>query len=267
MRTRNFAVSTILLIILVGDPCARAADCDETPNAQPQVRVFENRLQPFTTDGCSRFPDGVPWADPTKWRKCCVLHDIAYWKGGTSEERGQADRALGRCVARQGYPLTGDAVYLGVVVGGTAGFPTSWHWGYGWVIDRGTEPLRPDEMRQVRELSERIPANLDELEVKSQPTIRNRETLSGNRCLDLAVVEIQRQLGRSFSITEWKETNQEKADGFWKSVSIKPDGCREPFRFRFQLLRRNACFEPTSELLARGRIRMTTLVRAPDDCR
>src|SRR5262245_15908951 len=34
---------------------------------------------PFTTDGCSTFPDGA-------WKSCCVTHDYAYWCGGTAED-------------------------------------------------------------------------------------------------------------------------------------------------------------------------------------
>lgn len=29
---------------------------------------------------------------------------------------------------------------LGVRVGGVAGFPTTWRWGYGWVMNRGYLP-------------------------------------------------------------------------------------------------------------------------------
>ena len=47
---------------------------------------------PFTTDGCSLFPDRalVGRAD---WCDCCLAHDLAYWRGGTEEQRLTADRA------------------------------------------------------------------------------------------------------------------------------------------------------------------------------
>ena len=38
-------------------------------------------LRPFTTDGCSLFPDRS--ADGKKdWHCCCVQHDRRYWRGG-----------------------------------------------------------------------------------------------------------------------------------------------------------------------------------------
>src|SRR2546426_8536514 len=32
---------------------------------------------PFTTDGCSLWPNGP-------WRSCCIEHDVLYWCGGPS---------------------------------------------------------------------------------------------------------------------------------------------------------------------------------------
>ena len=47
-------------------------------------------LRPFTSDGCSVFPDGTI-SQSRKWLKCCVEHDKAYWLGGTYAERLAAD--------------------------------------------------------------------------------------------------------------------------------------------------------------------------------
>ena len=63
-------------------------------------------LKPFTSDGCSLFPDralisGDDWCD------CCFEHDIAYWRGGTRAEREAADAALRDCVAEK----TGDRAF------------------------------------------------------------------------------------------------------------------------------------------------------------
>ena len=40
------------------------------------------QLQPFTSDGCSAFPDGT-MADNELWLACCEKHDLAYWQGGS----------------------------------------------------------------------------------------------------------------------------------------------------------------------------------------
>lgn len=92
-------------------------------------------LVPFTTDGCSMFPDGTPDA-PTLWQHCCIEHDYAYFRGGTYARRLAADRALGQCVAKaSGSPELGDLMVAGVRLGGTPFVDTGWRWGYGWTYD------------------------------------------------------------------------------------------------------------------------------------
>lgn len=50
-------------------------------------------LQPFASDCCSMFPDRAPIGN-ADWCTCCLDHDIAYWKGGTEQDRLAADQAL-----------------------------------------------------------------------------------------------------------------------------------------------------------------------------
>ena len=45
----------------------------------------ETELSPFTSDGCSLFPDSS-LINKDDWCECCFQHDLAYWKGGTKEE-------------------------------------------------------------------------------------------------------------------------------------------------------------------------------------
>jgi hypothetical protein len=74
--------------------------------------------QPFTTDGCSMFPDHslVSKAD---WCSCCVAHDLAYWRGGTAEERLKADQELQHCVQHAtGNKALGELMFAGVRTGG-----------------------------------------------------------------------------------------------------------------------------------------------------
>ena len=85
---------------------------------------------PFTTDGCSLWPDG-PWVE------CCVLHDRAYWCGGSAEERERADRTLEACVESAGSSATAGAMWLGVRIGGVPWWPAPWRWGYGWDYPAG----------------------------------------------------------------------------------------------------------------------------------
>ena len=95
-------------------------------------------LQPFTSDGCSLFPDGT-LSQPDTWHHCCYQHDQSYWPGGTRQARLLADKQLASCVAETGYPLTSKLMYAGVRVGGTPYIPTPFRWGYGWPWFRNYE--------------------------------------------------------------------------------------------------------------------------------
>jgi len=85
---------------------------------------------PFTTDGCSFWPDDG-------WVQCCVEHDIAYWCGGSADDRERADAGLRDCVARDHGATLGRMMYLGVRVGGTPWQPFPWRWAYGWACCHG----------------------------------------------------------------------------------------------------------------------------------
>ena len=106
-------------------------------------------LQPFSSDGCSAFPDGT-LANPKEWLQCCRQHDLAYWRGGTEEERQAADRELQECVAATGQTEISYTMLLGVRIGGSPWWPTSFRWGYGWPYLRGYEPLTRQEWQQVK---------------------------------------------------------------------------------------------------------------------
>jgi hypothetical protein len=95
---------------------------------------------PFTTDGCSGgMTAGWQFIShkPPPWNDCCVTHDKAYWAGGSSAQRKQADITLLIDVANRGYPLIAMLMYLAVRVGGVPWLPLPWRWGYGWKWARG----------------------------------------------------------------------------------------------------------------------------------
>jgi hypothetical protein len=80
---------------------------------------------PFKTDGCTCFPSGG-------YDECCVRHDLAYWYGGSNEEREAADIQLMKCAADKGYPKTGIILRFGASVGGVSWLSTPFRWGFGW---------------------------------------------------------------------------------------------------------------------------------------
>ncbi len=107
-----------------------------------------DELKPFTSDGCSAFPDGTP-SQQDLWLQCCTAHDRAYWKGGTYQERMDADLALRDCVAQVNEPEIAAVMLVGVRVGGSPLFPTRFRWGYGWTWPRWYGPLTAEELKQV----------------------------------------------------------------------------------------------------------------------
>lgn len=81
----------------------------------------------FKSDGCSWFPD-------CDYRDCCEEHDLAYYFGGTSKERSQADKKLYKCVAaKKGFhhKIIAPVMWLGVRIFGVSWLPTPYRWGFG----------------------------------------------------------------------------------------------------------------------------------------
>jgi len=107
-------------------------------------------LTPFTTDGCSVFPDGTI-AQQSLWANCCISHDFAYWKGGTNQQRLDADKDLEDCVAKVGEPEIAKIMLAGVRVGGSPHFNTPFRWGYGWPYFRDYSELTAEEKIEVRQ--------------------------------------------------------------------------------------------------------------------
>lgn len=108
-------------------------------------------LKPFSSDGCSLFPDGDQ-KDRKRWCVCCLQHDIAYWRGGTEAERQRADEELRTCVTEHtGNVALAETMYLGVRTGGSPMMPTWYRWSYGWNYGRGYTALTDQETAQANE--------------------------------------------------------------------------------------------------------------------
>ena len=102
-------------------------------------------LSPFTSDGCSLFPDRSLISE-IDWCSCCFEHDVAYWRGGTEKQREAADQELKRCVeAKTGDVALATLMYQGVRAGGSPYFINWYRWGYGWGIERQYQALTPQE--------------------------------------------------------------------------------------------------------------------------
>jgi len=114
----------------------------------PLLSVASAKLKPFSSDGCSSFPDGTI-GHKSLWLACCTAHDLAYWQGGTFKQREQADIDLKECVAQVGEQEIAVLMLAGVRVGGTPFLPTSFRWGYGWPYPKFYSELTEQERLQV----------------------------------------------------------------------------------------------------------------------
>ena len=119
------------------------------------VPAYAQPLNPFTTDGCSVFPDGT-WEDRKLFLNCCTLHDFAYWQGGTVDQRLNADYQFSQCISNIGQPELAQLMLIGVRVGGSPYWPTPFRWGYGWPYPKGYGKLNANELQQIKLLTPAI---------------------------------------------------------------------------------------------------------------
>lgn len=117
--------------------------------------IHATELKPFTSDGCSSFPDGTLFQKEL-WLECCTAHDYQYWKGGTYQQRLTADKALKSCVEKVGEPEIALLMLAGVRVGGTPYLPTTFRWGYGWRYPRFYGALTERELLLIKRTSPAI---------------------------------------------------------------------------------------------------------------
>ena len=119
-------------------------------------------LRPFSSDGCSLFPDSslITHKD---WCDCCFQHDLAYWRGGTQQQRENADLVLKQCVLdKSGDPILADVMFNGVRFGGSPYFYNWYRWGYGWSYTRKYEALTQQENALADKLMQEYLAKNDQ---------------------------------------------------------------------------------------------------------
>ena len=114
----------------------------------------DSGLSPFRSDGCSLFPDASA-ISKVDWCSCCFDHDLVYWRGGTREEREDADSRLKECVlAKTGNAALATLMYEGVRIGGSPYFYNWYRWGYGWRYDRKYQALTQGEQERAHTMVE-----------------------------------------------------------------------------------------------------------------
>lgn len=96
----------------------------------------EEPPKPFITDGCSNFFDGG-FSDSEQWLDCCTEHDLAYWRGGSKQERLLADQKFKQCIAERANPILAELMYRAVRLFGHPHNHADYRWGYGYAYGDG----------------------------------------------------------------------------------------------------------------------------------
>lgn len=131
--------------------------CAHVPKSREEIAKYsllplEEQIKPFRSDGCSVWPEGSK-TNKTSWLKCCIVHDIAYWKGGTELEKEKSDHQLKECVEKNSSGVIGGLMEFGAGIGGAPKYKTPFKWGFGWKYGRGYLPLNSIEKAYIKEIS------------------------------------------------------------------------------------------------------------------
>lgn len=108
-------------------------------------------LKPFKSEACSLSPSSIS-GTKVSWASCCVRHDLAYWLGGTEQDRLTADEALKSCIGQKANAALAKIYFSGVRIGGPFGSGAAFRWGYGWNYIRPYSPLTDYELSQAQAL-------------------------------------------------------------------------------------------------------------------
>ncbi|PIU01153.1 MAG: hypothetical protein COT74_01205 [Bdellovibrionales bacterium CG10_big_fil_rev_8_21_14_0_10_45_34] len=117
-----------------------------------------NELEKFSTDGCSSWVEGPVW-NRQQWAHCCQIHDVAYWVGGTYEERLTADSDFKKCIQDTGDEVAANTMYFFVRQGGGPCNTTSYRWGFGWKYTPGYRELTSEEANSAKEMMPENPTS------------------------------------------------------------------------------------------------------------
>lgn len=194
------------------------------------TNLYANHVKdvvPFTTDGCSSFPDGFNTGKDNfkQWRHCCVKHDFDYYAGGTKLAKNISDSKLSQCVSKA---LNSDKVTRtdkifgnsmgrimldGVKVGGLPKFlmfksQAGYRWGYGVPNNNGFLDINSNEIHEKLRL---------EL-IEFSDFLENKETSSNMQISEAQFLEIKQYLKKKIN---FMGTNNSQTDTRFKNNITK----------------------------------------------
>lgn len=215
-------------------------------------------LRPFTSDGCSMSPDGVPRTPESQaWTRCCVKHDVKYWLGGPESEKKLADQELSNCLGQSGYPYFGWTFWFFVDAFGGPGSSKKYRWGYGWTQRRPYRALSTQEEKSVEELyGLRRSEVSDRLYRSTKALIQTCDqvdpAIGGFTPAEKAIYEFLSLRLAKAEIIDWATTPE------WSSISgeviLKLKSCSKPVRFFFENSKSLSRVDSSCDLINLSRI-------------
>lgn len=250
----------IFIFFLIGCSTPSSVRLPASHSLRLEAKHLINRLQPFTTDGCGQFQRWIDYPNVDKWSLCCVQHDIAYWKGGTQEDRIESDKQLRQCIVERGEANAAGLIYQNV-----RGNKDHDIWGYGWVLGRGYTLFTAEEQQQIDHLEKQIPSDLSGVRAHAPKGPSLKGSLTGDRCVDAVIEFIQKTLNRNINPNSIQHEQIPDGLGYLKTVRIFDRLCTEPYEFVFSFANKNACTAPVYSWSTRPRVSLKSY-RYPEIC-
>jgi hypothetical protein len=196
--------------------------------------VFDLALTPFVTDGCTKYHNGTS-ENPNLWLHCCIEHDMAYWLGGTSDERKTADQKLYQCVKDTGQPSEARIMYLGTRAGGGPLGQNTYRWGFGWNRVRDYKELSSREKQMAYDMYGENLENLkkdiqeNKFTVKVPQSYEYVSPFPYSFCEEEIINYLSPKLSKVTKVTKFRDFQV----GSIYTIAIGIDLCDEGLEFQF----------------------------------
>jgi hypothetical protein len=232
----RFALLFLIVGLAVG--CSTVAGRAPASYESLDPQLLFNKLTPFVSDGCPRLAKMISYPREDHWSLCCVEHDKSYWKGGSLDEKQQADSSFHSCVSERGSADAARLMYYGLR--SVQKSSQVKNWGYGWVIPRNTSAHTPEEIIEIKKHEALIDANRAPTSTRHERTSKS-ESLTQNRCIDATMTVLQRDLNKTVTPTQIYYESKNLVIGFEDTVRISSRECPLPYIFRFQIKSKQDC--------------------------
>ncbi len=232
----RFALSFLLFSFAAG--CASSPPRTLASFEGLDAKILFNKLKPFVSDGCPRLAKMISYPREDHWQLCCVEHDKSYWKGGSLEDKQQADSAFHSCVSERGSPDAARLMYYSLRSVQKSSQVKDW--GYGWIIPHNTSAHTPEEIAEIKKHEDQIDRNRVPTSTRQDRSTRE-DSLTQNRCMDAAMTVLQRDLNKTVTPTQVYYETKNLVIGYEDTVKISSRECPQAYIFRFQLKSKQDC--------------------------